>query len=161
VNNNYDSKLQDLVLSKKAVELFNLILDDANVNTHKGEFLQERKLLLKQLEEQEAMLSKARKLFVADQLKFDDFSELKKDYQTLTCSLKKELDTNTTKLRFINQQYILADRPFASIFQDSKIDAADKKQIVSLIPPTAIDFQKGDVSLKLNNALSKILLFKK
>lgn len=151
-----------MVLSKKAIELFNLILEDTNVRTKKVDFLQERKILLKQLEEQEAVLSKVRKLFVADKLKFDDFSELKKEYQTLTGNLKNELDANTTKLRCINQQYKLADRPFVDIFHGYlDMDAADKKQIVSLIPPTDIDIRKGDVSIKPNNALSKILLFKK
>lgn len=161
VNNNYDSKLQHLILSEKAIELFSLILEDTNVSTQKVEFLQERKTLLKQLEEQESVLSKVRKLFVADKLKFDDFRELKKEYQTLTSSLKKELDTNTRKLRCINQQCKLADRPFVDVFNGYlDLDIVDKKQVVHLIPPCNFDIRTGEVSLKLNNALSKILLSK-
>jgi DNA invertase Pin-like site-specific DNA recombinase len=161
VNNSYDNKLQHLILSKKAIELFSLILEDTNVSTQKVEFLQERKILLKQLEEQESVLSKARKLFVADKLKFDDFSELKKECQTLAGSLKKELDVNTRKLRCINQQCKLADRSFVDIFNGYlDLDIVDKKQVVNLIPPSNFDIRTGEVSVKLSNALSKIFLSK-
>lgn len=161
VNSNYDSKLQHLVLSKKVAELFSLILEDTNAGTQKVEYLQERKILLKQLEEQESVISKARKLFIADKLKFDDFSELKKEYRDLANSLKRELDGNTTKLRRINQQYKLADRPFVDIFNDCLgLDIVDKKQVVNLIPPASFDIRTGEISVKLSNALSKILLSK-
>jgi len=40
------------------------------------------------------------------------------------------------------------------------LDIADKMHLVSLIPPAEFDLQKRNVSLYLDNALSKILLTK-
>ena len=60
-----------------SVGLFDLVLEDENIGVQRIEYLQDRRLLIKQLEEQRLVISKARKLFVADRLKFDDFKELK------------------------------------------------------------------------------------
>ncbi|MGF7039093.1 hypothetical protein M2273_002345 [Mucilaginibacter lappiensis] len=38
-------------------------------------------------------------------------------------------------------------------FED--LETADKKQIISLIAPTCIDLKKREVSIKIDNALSK------
>lgn len=89
LNESYDSKLQQFELSKNAVELFSLVLEDCNISVQRLAYLHERKLTLRQLEEQELVLSKARRLFVADQLKFDDFSDFKKEHQAVAGSLKK------------------------------------------------------------------------
>lgn len=89
LNENYNEKLQELVLSPKTIELFSLILNDVNMTTQKTGFLNERKLLLKKLEEQELFISKARKLFVAEKLKYDDYSEIKKEHQTITGCLRR------------------------------------------------------------------------
>ena len=43
--------------------------------------------------------SKARKLFVTGELKFDDYSEIKKEHQTNTEHLKKQLNTVVNKLK--------------------------------------------------------------
>ncbi|MBB6131100.1 hypothetical protein HDF22_005251 [Mucilaginibacter lappiensis] len=77
LNNNYDDRLQELRLSTSVIELVGLILEDINVSAQKNRYLHDRKLLVNQLEEQQLVLSKARKLFVIDKLKFDDFKELK------------------------------------------------------------------------------------
>lgn len=69
VNENYYLALQQFVLSEGAVDLFRLILEDTNIGASKAKYLSEQKALLGQLEEQEALISKARKLFVEDKLK--------------------------------------------------------------------------------------------
>jgi hypothetical protein len=37
------------------------------------------------------------------------------------------------------------------------MDVADKKHIVSLIPPAEVNIQTGEVSIMVNSALDKIL----
>ena len=98
LNSNYDKVLQRLKLSNKVAELFSSILQDVNISTHKTDYLQERRFLLKQIDEHESVLAKARKLFIADQLQFDDFKELKKEHNTISGNQKKELDAITVKL---------------------------------------------------------------
>jgi hypothetical protein len=51
-----------------------------------------------------SLISKARKLFVEDKLKFDDFRELKKEYQDISDNLKKEFNSVIIKLKHIDQQ---------------------------------------------------------
>jgi site-specific DNA recombinase len=123
--------------------------------------MQEQKLVLKQLEERKTMLSKARELFVADILKFDDFIEMKKECQNKSHCLKKELRDIKVKLREINKQYQSAHRLYANIFQRyPDMDAVDKKHIAKLIPPVSPDLKTGNLSLDLNSVFSKILMVK-
>lgn|GEM_PF-4469281 len=57
--------------------------------------------MLRQLEEQESLISKARKLFADDQLNFDNFRDLKKKYKDTSGILKKEINSITNKLEHI------------------------------------------------------------
>jgi site-specific DNA recombinase len=162
LNDSYNNKLQHLVLSKNITELFDLVLMDKNITSQKIGIVHERRLLLKQLEEQEGVLSKARKLFIADKLKFDDFSELKKEHRLITGTLTKELKTVNVKLSVIDRQFQSSDKPLVNIFNGyTELDVVDKRQIISWIPPTNIDIQTGRISIKLDNPLSKILLLKR
>ena len=162
INNNYNEKLQQFALSKNAVELFSLILNDVNLTTQKAGFLNERKLLLRQLEERKSFISKARKLFVLEKLKYDDYSEIKKEYQANTGCLKKELDAIIEKLRSIDEQSNLTNRSILDIFHGfPDLDLPDKKYMISMIPPTHIDYKTGNISLTVNSTLSKIIVPKK
>lgn len=58
-----------------------LLLEDLNTAIYKTQYLYERATLWKRLEEQESLISRARKLLVADKLKFDDFSKIKEEYR--------------------------------------------------------------------------------
>ena len=72
------------------------------------------------------------------------------------------MNTVTSKLQRIDQQYKLADRPLVDIFRGFVgLDTADKREIVNLISPTNVNFQTGELSIKMDNALSKILLRKR
>jgi len=162
LNDRYLDRLQQLILSSKTVDLFNHILKNWNTNTQKAEYLQERSMIVRKLNEQDSVLSQARKLFVAAVLKPDDYAELRKEYQVSTKSLKKELHHINIKLVDIDKQIQLKNEPFVDIFQGFPIlDTADKRHVVNLIPPLKVDFQTGDLTLDLNSALSKILLTKK
>jgi site-specific DNA recombinase len=162
LNDRYQQKLEELVLSDKVIELFHHILEDSNTNTQKMEFLQGRKFVLTQLEEQKSMLSKARRLFVTDVLKFDDFRELKKECQSNSECLQNELYDIDIKLRNIEKQRKEGFRSLIDIFHGySNLDTADKKHLVSLFPPDNINFKTGDLSIRMSSGLSKILLNRK
>jgi flagellar motility protein MotE (MotC chaperone) len=123
--------------------------------------MNERRTLLKQLEEQESLISKARKLFVDDKLKLDDFRELKKEYQNISDILKKEFNSVIDKLKHIDQQIANARKSIEDVFHVYQfMDPADKKQIVSLIPPAEVNIQTGDVAIQMNSASVKILRHK-
>ena len=79
------------------------VQEDWNTNTQKAEYIQNRNRVVRKLSEQEPILSKARKLFVADILKFNDYSELKKECQISSKCLKKELHDINVKLRHIDK----------------------------------------------------------
>jgi hypothetical protein len=132
-----------------------------NTLLYKTKFVNERRTLLRQLEEQEHLKSKARKLFVDDQLKFDDFRELKKEYQDISDVLKKEFNVVINKLKHIDLQIAQVRSAIEDVFQVYQfMDPADKKQIVNLIPPAEVNIQTGDVSIQMNSALAKILCHK-
>ena len=161
LNDNYYIHLRQLRLSDESISLFRLILEDVNLNLQKNIYLKERKLLMKELEEQQLLLSRARKLFVASKLKFDDFKEIKKECLIISEKLGRGVSSNNLQLRRLEQQFRISDRSLRNIFDGfSDFDVIDKKQIVAVIPPTIIDVT-GGLSLKLNKDLVKVLSFKK
>lgn len=154
INDCYNKELQKLLLSNGAKELFRVVLEDLNIRTQKTEYLKDRRILTSQLEEQQLMLLKIRKLFVDDKLKFDDFRALKTEYQATCNNIGMELKANSEKLRLLDKQFNFAERSLTKIFSSySDLDAMDKKYIVSLIVPVLSDFKTGMVSLKFNKAL--------
>jgi len=119
-------------------------------------------MVIIKLNEESSILSKARKLFVMDTLKYDDYSELKKESLANSKCLKRELKDIDVKLKSIQEQSQLESRPFVDVFQGfSSLDTANKRHLVNLIPPIKVNFQTGDISLQPNSALSKILTAKK
>lgn len=162
LNDCYQRKLQQLVLSNGAIDLFKSILEDWNTGTQKALYLQNRNLVIRKLIEQESILSKVRKLFVTDILKYDDYSELKRECLVNSKCLKRELNDINVKLMDIDKQSQVGNRSFVNIFQAfSSLDTADRKHLVNLIPPVKVNFQTGDISLGLHSGLSKILSMKR
>ena len=150
------------MLSNGAMDLFNSILEDWNTGTQKAVYLQHRNQVVRKLIEQESTLSQARKLFVADVLKSDDYAALKRECHVNSKSLKRELNDINIKLTDIDKQSQLDSRSFVNILQRfPNLDTADKKHLANLIPPLMIDFQTGDMSLELYGGLSKILSIKR
>lgn len=125
-------------------------------------YVNHRNLAVRKLNEQDSILSQARKLFVVGVLKLDDYSNLKKEYQANTKCLKKELQDINTKLGSINQQSQMEYKSLVNVFQGfPSLDTADKRHLVNLIRPLKVNFQTGSMTLGLNSALSKILATKK
>lgn len=161
LNDSYQRELQQLMLSDKASDLFTLILEDRNTNTQKTVYLQTRNLTITKLNEQESILSQARRLFVVGILKHDDYINLKKEYKMNSKCLKKELQDINAKLENINKQSQIRHKSYINIFQIfSSMDTADKRHLVNLIPPQKVDFQTGNMTLELTTALSKIMTTK-
>jgi len=159
LNDCYQRELQQWVLSDKIIGLFSLIMEDWNTNTCKTRYLLDRNIVVRKLNEQESIYSQARKLFVVGVLKFDDYSQLKKEYQVNSKCLKKELQEINAKIESINQQNQMEYNSMMNIFQGfAGLDTSDKKHLVSLIPPLEVDFQTGSMTLQLNSTLSKILV---
>ena len=158
-NDLYEELIKSLVLSPGAIELFKRILDDVNTATQRVQYLQEKRILLKQIEEQEKIISKARKLYLSEKLEFDDFSSLKKEYSILSEILKSEVDKVAIKLDCLNKHLGNIDESFSNIlFRYKEFDLADKKQIINLISPANLDRKTGGIiSFKIDEALVKIL----
>src|SRR5690606_19975045 len=151
LNKCYERKLQQLTLSNSAIDLFRSILEDWNTGTQKAVYLQNRNQVMRKLIEQESILSQARKLFVVDVLKSDDYNALKREYQINSKCMKRELSDIDVKLLNIDEQSLLRSQSFAHIFKRfPNMDTADKKHLVSLIPPIHVDFETGDMCLEFH-----------
>lgn len=162
MNECYERKLRQLALSNGAMDLFKSILEDWNTGTQKALYLRHRNIFVRKLIKQESTLSQARKLFVSDVLKSDDYNEIKRECYVNTKCLKRELNDINVKLENIGKQALLGSRSFVDIFKRfPSLDTPDKKHLVSLIAPLNVDFQTGDMSLKLHSGLSKILSTKR
>lgn len=158
LNECYQNKLQQLILSNNAVELFRNILEDQNIKIQKASYLYTQKLLERKIKEEELTLSRGRKLFIAGILKIDDYNELKKEHQINTRNLSKDMRDIVLKLKAIDRKNQIKDKALVEIFQKfSEFDTSDKRYLVNLIPPVDIDYQTGSLSLGLNQAFSKIL----
>lgn len=139
--------MQELRLLDGSVGLFDLVLEDENIGVQRIEYLQDRRLLIKQLEEQRLVISKARKLFVADRLKFDDFKELKIESQAICNNVGVELNSNASKLKLLREQLKVEGRTINQIFYNFlNLDILDKMYIVSMIPPTTINITTGCIN---------------
>ncbi len=162
INMTYEEKLQDIVLKDGAVELFQQILLDMNASVYQSENLRERRILLDQINEQELLISRARKLYINDRIEFDDFSELKKEYNLIAKRLKKDLNIINTKLALYAKQGRVDKHSYQNLFKKYKdLDNSEKKTIISLINPGRISLQAGNIDrLQINSALSKILSVK-
>lgn len=159
LNDSYEQELQKLVLSDKAVDLFNCVLEDWNTSTQKTEYLQERRQVEKKLKEQELFFSQARKLFVSSVLNLDDYKEIKKEYHINSKGLRGELEDINVKLMRIDKQRQQVGQPIVNILHGfSEMDATDKKHLVALIPPIKVDCHTKAVSLDICRALSRILI---
>lgn len=162
LNGCYQNRLQQLVISNKVIELFKCILEDQNIKTQKERYSYERKLVERKLREEESVLSQARKLFVVEILKIDDYNKSKREYLSNSKCLKRELRDIDIKLKNIDtQSQLLGNKQFIDILQGfSEMDIADKRHLVSLIPPDDISDLTGNFPLGLSSVLSKILLTK-
>src|SRR5690606_33767089 len=102
-----ERKLRQLALSTGAMDLFKSILEDWNTGTQKALYLRHRNIVVRKLIEQESTLSQARKLFVADVLKSDDYRAVKRECYVNSKCLKRQLMDINVKLERIDKQSLL------------------------------------------------------
>jgi site-specific DNA recombinase len=158
LNDGYQNKLQELILSDNTIELFKNILEDQNIKTQKASYLYAQHLVERKIKEEKLTLSRGRKLFIAGILKIDDYNELKKESKVNAKNLEKENRDITHKLRIIDKMNQIENKTLFDIFHKfSDFDTSDKKHLVNLIPPVDIDYKTGDLSLELKSAFSEIL----
>lgn len=158
VNLNYEFKLQQYELSQGAFDLFKKILGEVNLDYVTVEYLNERINLLRQLSRQQKALSRARRLFIEDKLKLDDYNEFRIEIRKSMNCLRKEIAENINMINNLDTQRELYNRNAVQLFKNySRLDTADKKQLARIIPPQRIDFITGNVSIELPDPLKKIL----
>lgn len=159
INALYEKLIENFSLSRGASDLFRSVLDDVNTTTQKEQYLQEKKMLLEQIEEQEMTISKARKLYLSEKLDIDDFNSFKKEYYTLSNILKSELDNVVIKINCLDKHSYKSELGFSRpLIRYKNFDLNDKKQIIHLISPADID-KTGIRSFHIDKAVSKILSF--
>lgn len=161
INESYNNKLQQFSLSHGTLELFEMILKEENTSEQRTKYLHERIRITNQISEQQATISKARKLLVAGVLLFDDFSEMKREYINVSDTLTKELNTIEAKLESIENQFKQERKSLCEIFTHfQQMDTADKRQIINGIQPENLNIENRSISLKPDKAIAKILLIK-
>ncbi|WP_286832080.1 recombinase family protein [Sphingobacterium sp. UBA6308] len=159
LNTKYEEALLKLRLSTNALPIFNYILKDWNTNTQKTSYERENRQLQRKLKDAELNLSQVRKLFISGILKLEDYTDLKKEYLINIHSLQRELQNTNTKLDNIEKRLLRSNWPLENIMKGfSEMDTTDKKHVVSLFPPTQINFKSGGILIKPDPALSKLLL---
>lgn len=157
VNENYICNLQRLKLSKGAIGLFSCVLADMDINVQRKSFLLEKQVLENRQEEEEYVISKARRFFLADRLGIEDFIRLREESKKSIENHERKLETVKSKLSTIERQFAARQKSLFDIFRGFEaMDISDKKQVVHLVPPARIVRLTGEVSLSLSPALSKI-----
>lgn len=161
LNESYYNQLQQFTLSAGTIELFTLILKEVNTSEQRAKYLQERRRLISQISEQKATMSKARKLLVAGVLRFDDFSEIKGEYINIIGTLTRELNTIDTKLKSIENQFEQEKKSLCEVFTRFQLmDTADRRLIISKIPPKNLDIGNGGITIQPDKTIAKILQIK-
>jgi len=156
----YEEELKRMHLAPEVHELFELVLQDENILSTRKEHLDERKILLDEIVKQQSLMSKARKLLLAEKIDFNDFSELKREY-------KQALDSLNGQLTHVNKRLIdlscNKDNWFPSeksdIFQSYRNqDIAGKRHIINLFTPNSIHPSDKTLGpLRINEVITKII----
>src|SRR5687768_1225280 len=79
-------------------ELLVMVLQDENVASSQKEYHTERKDIMTNIEKQQLLIAKARKLLITEKIGCDDFFELKREYQQAIGFLNARLDHVTQRL---------------------------------------------------------------
>jgi len=159
LNRAYEEELKKFRLVPQVTELFNLVLAHESVQ-NRAESVQERRLILRQIEEQELLMSQARKSLLKGRLELDDFGKLKSEYSVISTVLNTELSKIDLKLSDLNNSKKESAIPHSNLFQWYKNqEIEDKRNIINLITPVGVNSQNSIFApLNLNDALSKIVI---
>lgn len=159
LNESYENELKKIRLRPEAYELFNLVLEDENIYTDRRVQANERKTVLEEISKQNLLMSKARKFYLDEKMDFEDFGELKKEYNKVSGYLNTQLKTITKKMSNNYGHNNIWPQKDLNIFQSYKNqDIEEKRRIIDLFTPSGINpFTKELESLKINDALRIVI----
>ena len=118
LNEKYACTLQQLQLSGKVTDLFQRILEEVNIDSERVKYLNDRKLLMRELKSQRQLVLRARRLFVTNKLKFDDFREIKKECQFTGEKFGIELTATDAKLKRLEKKEVKYRLPLSNMCFD-------------------------------------------
>jgi hypothetical protein len=159
----YEELLKKIYIKPEVYELLELILEDENILTVKQECMNEQKKILKEISDQELLISKTRRHFIQNKIDFDDFNDLKKEY-------KQVMD-------FLNERLTLVNESLTNCYAGKNIrdlkggqnnvltlyksqDVAGKRYRIELFTPLSFDpVTKKLNPLQINQAISMIISY--
>lgn len=146
----YEEHLKNIWIVPAAYKLFKLILEDENIFTAQKALIRDRKVILNEIEKEEAFMTKARKLFVEDHIDREDFASLKKEQRERRAFLAERLDEIGEKIKAneINSknELVYTDSNILSSYKN--LDIEGKRYIINLFRPSSIN-----IATKKLNAL--------
>jgi DNA invertase Pin-like site-specific DNA recombinase len=160
LNENYEKQLERIVIKPAVCELFNMVLEDENIFTVRKEYTNERKATLVEIAQYESLISKARKHFLNDQIDYEDFRDLRKDYKEILDGLGMRLSDVTHRISFCDiQQYCDWSTNRQHIIEFYRnTDIVGKRRLINLLVPTTIIPATTELNpLKIHSAISNIV----
>jgi hypothetical protein len=112
------------------------------------------------IEKQQLLIAKARKLLITEKIGCDDFSELKREYQQAIGFLNTRLDHVTQRLINLSFQddRAMCHKNFNLANCYKKQDIAGKRHFLNFFTPTSINPSgKSLRPLKVNDSIIKII----
>lgn len=156
----YEDQLKRIQLSPKIAELLEMVLQDENVASSQKEYHTERRDIMTNIEKQQLLIAKARKLLITEKIGCDDFSELKREYQQAIGFLNSRLDHVTQRLINLSFQddRAMCHKNFNLANCYKKQDIAGKRHFLNYFTPTSINPSgKSLRPLKVNDSIIKII----
>lgn len=156
----YEDQLKRIKLSPGIAELLKMVLQGENIASSQKEYQTERRNIMTNIKKQQLLIAKARKLFITEKIGYDDFSELKREYQQAIGFLNTQLDHVTQRLINLNIQIDQAKyhKNFNLTNCYKKQDIAGKRHFLTFFTPTSINpTGKSLGPLKVNDSIIKII----
>ena len=159
----YEELLKKINIKPEVYELLELVLEDENILTVKKECMNEQKKILKEISDQDLLISKTRRHFIQNKIDFEDFKDLKTEY-------KQVMD-------FLNERLTLVNESLTNCYTGKNIkdlkgiendvltlyksqDVTGKRYIIELFTPLSFDpVTKKLNPLQINQAISMIISY--
>ncbi|MDI5896013.1 recombinase family protein [Flavobacterium algoritolerans] len=159
----YEELLKKINIKPEVYELLELVLEDENILTVKRECINEQKKILKEISDQELIISKARRHFIQNEIDFEDFKDLKTEYKQVMNFLSDRLTLVSESLNNCNTGKNIKDlkdgkKNVLTLYKSQ--DIAGKQYIIELFTPLSFDpLTKKLNHLHINHAISMITTY--
>jgi len=153
----YEDQLKKVRLIPEVYELFDLVLEDENIQIAKKTYIKDRNEIRNEISNQQTLITKARKLLVSGKIDITDFLDLKNEYGQMLECLNVQLQAVEIKLSD-NKNAALLNNGF-NIFQSYQHqDDAGRAVLVDFFRPSSINpFDITLGPLRIGDALSKVV----